>query len=63
MKSIRMFGTTGAAIELGLTNERVIKLIQQGKLKASKLPSGRYRIRPEDLEAVLEPVASTAKER
>ena len=57
-EDVQFIGTAETARILSLTHETVIKFIREGTLKASKLPSGRYRIRLEDIEAMLEPVVT-----
>ena len=43
------------ALRLGYTGETIRRWISEGKLQAQRLPSGRIRIEPEAVEALLKP--------
>nr|WP_246198243.1 helix-turn-helix domain-containing protein [Solidesulfovibrio aerotolerans] len=51
---MKRIGTREAAKRLGVCAGTVRRYIQDGKLNASKLPGGHYRIRPEDVDALMD---------
>lgn len=49
----RMMSTGKAAKVLGVCVKTVRRYIQDGDLPAEKLPKGHYRLRPEDVAALM----------
>lgn len=49
-----------AADELGVTLRSIARYIENGKLRAYKVAGNRVRIKAEDLDALLRPIASAA---
>ena len=53
-KKERMFRSGEVAEILGVDRHTVVKWIKEGKIKAIKLPSGRYRIPESEVKKILE---------
>ncbi|MDP6495378.1 MAG: helix-turn-helix domain-containing protein [Dehalococcoidia bacterium] len=54
----RLLSVSEAARRCGFEKETLRRWIGSGKLAFVKLPNGYYRIREEDLESLLRPMAS-----
>ena len=52
-KKERMFRSGEVAEILGVDRHTVVKWIKEGKIKAIKLPSGRYRIPESEVKKIL----------
>jgi len=50
-----------AAAHLGVSRGTVRRWIKEGKLNARRIPGGLFRLRISDLDAVLDPVATSGK--
>lgn len=58
--SSRYVTETAAGEYLGVTGRTIRRWVSEGKLKAYRAPSGRYRFRVSDLDAALTPVPNGA---
>lgn len=48
--------STEAAVRLGVSRETIRRWAATKRLRHVKMPSGRLRFRPEDIDAVFDPV-------
>lgn len=55
-KAAELLLTSAAAEILGVSDETLRRWAEEKKIRHVRLPSGQLRFRPEDLNAVLEPV-------